>query len=684
MPGARDAHLHPRRLDVLDVRMERQPADRVHQHGLAEGRAHAGLALECDRRLGGDEGQRHQLGEAAGVLLQAADAQQVARPVDRLLDMPEHDGGGRAQADAVGGTHDRKPLLGRDLVGAEDVAHFVVEDLGRRAGQAAEAGLAQLGEVVRDRALERRGAVPDLERREGMDMHAGHRLAHRAADFEIMIAGIFGMDAALHADFGGAALPGFRRAAHDLLGREVVGRAAQVGRQLAFGEGAEAAAEVADVGVVDVAHDGVRHGVADHLAPQRIGGLSHRREIAAASGEQTDDVSFAEIVAARRAVDKGGEAGTRPHRRPRQRLDVGLRQLHHQATPPLAHRQRARPQGRIDPAFVLDIARIDREPLGQHFAVGCTFGRKGLELRPWPLGIHVVGRDGGDTAPIVDAGLDQPAIARLLQVGRRLDRQRVAEDEARDGHGPQKLVERRLGCSRHARIGLGAEILDDDFLQMAMIAMQVTQRQQRLDPFGPCLADADQDAAGEWHLGLAGGLDRRQPQRRHLVRGAEVGPAAFAQPRRRGLQHDAHGDRRLAQPRKVSRLHQAGIEMRQQPGFLEHQIGHSAEIVERRGVTHCGQRLGRRLPFELRFVAQGEQCLGATGGLSGARNLEHLLGAEVSRLAALGRMDEGAVAARVAAEMRQRNEHLLGEGDALAERGVADRRRLAHQRGKVA
>jgi hypothetical protein len=68
-----------------------------------------------------------------------------------------------------------------------------------------------------------------------------------------------------------------------------------------------------------VAHDGVRDRVADHFAPQRIGGLCHRRKIAAACGEQADDVSFAESPATRRAVENGREAGARPHCRSRQR-----------------------------------------------------------------------------------------------------------------------------------------------------------------------------------------------------------------------------------------------------------------------------------------------------------------------------------------------------------------------------
>jgi hypothetical protein len=50
------------------------------------------------------------------------------------------------------------------------------------------------------------------------------------------------MDAALHADFGGAAIPRFPDAALDLVAVEVVGRAAQGVAELALGESAERAA----------------------------------------------------------------------------------------------------------------------------------------------------------------------------------------------------------------------------------------------------------------------------------------------------------------------------------------------------------------------------------------------------------------------------------------------------------
>jgi hypothetical protein len=51
-----------------------------------------------------------------------------------------------------------------------------------------------------------------------------------------------------------------------------------------------------------------------------------------------------------------------------------------------------------------------------------------------------------------------------------------AEHDARDGDGPQQLVEVRLGRAGHARVRLGAEVLDDDFLDVAVALVQSRDR----------------------------------------------------------------------------------------------------------------------------------------------------------------------------------------------------------------
>src|SRR4029453_17245311 len=92
-----------------------------------------------------------------------------------------------------------------------------------------------------------------------------------AADRFVGLAGVVGMDAALQADLGGAALPRLDGAARHFFQREIVGLAAQVVVRAALGEGAEAAAEVADVGVVDVAVDDVGNDAAANRLAQGVG-----------------------------------------------------------------------------------------------------------------------------------------------------------------------------------------------------------------------------------------------------------------------------------------------------------------------------------------------------------------------------------------------------------------------------
>src|SRR5215813_11034339 len=93
---AGNPELYPGRLDVRDPGVKCEPADGVHEHGLAEARAPAGPALQVDRGLHVNERERHELREAARAAFLLPQAQQVAGPVARPVDVPEHDRGRRA------------------------------------------------------------------------------------------------------------------------------------------------------------------------------------------------------------------------------------------------------------------------------------------------------------------------------------------------------------------------------------------------------------------------------------------------------------------------------------------------------------------------------------------------------------------------------------------------------------
>ena len=290
-PGAVDAELHPGRLDVVDPAVQHDPRHRVDGEVVAQRRAGAGDAGEVDRRGRVHERQRHELGEAAGLVLDPAEDAQVLDPVPGVVDVAVHHRRARPQPDAVRGGDDLDPGGGGQLALGEDPADLVVEDLRGGAGDGAEPGLAGLDQEVLERQPGPGGAVDDLHRAERVHVHLGHPLLHRGGEVEVRRTGELGVDAALHADLGRAELPGLLGAVGDLLQRQRVG----VGVGAALGERAEPAADVADVGEVDVPVDDVGHVVADGLPAQRVGELHDLVEQLALRGHQRQRVLVGQV-----------------------------------------------------------------------------------------------------------------------------------------------------------------------------------------------------------------------------------------------------------------------------------------------------------------------------------------------------------------------------------------------------
>ena len=209
---------------------------------------------------------------------------------------------------------------------------------------------------------------------------------------------------------------------------------------------------------------------------------------------------------------------------------------------------------------------VDGEALAESLAAcGCR-GAQSLDRRPWLLGVHVVGGDRRDAAPVVDAGVEQP---QTLGVGS--DRFGGAcrciarpEHDAGRRDGGQELLVARLGRGAHRGAGLRAEVLHDHLLHVAIASVQVADREQGLGALALGLADADEDAGGERHREPAGVLDRAQPHGRHLVGRAEVRPSPGREAIARGLEHDAHRRADVLQARDLLVAHHARVQVRQQ------------------------------------------------------------------------------------------------------------------------
>ncbi len=285
-----------------------------------------------------------------------------------------------------------------------------------------------------------------------------------------------------------------------------------------------------------------------------------------------------------------------------------------------------------------------------------------------------------DAAPIIEPGADQRGKGCGREVGRRLDVHRGAEDQPCHGDGPEQLLESWLRRRGGAGAGLGAEVLDDDFLDVAVAAMQLQEPQQRLDALGAGLADADEDAGGEGNAPLAGEPDGLEPRRRMLVGRAVMHLPRRHQPLGSALQHQPHRHRHRPQQRQIVVAHDPGIDMRQQPGLGHHRTAHLGEVGDGAGESQRGQRLGGGAVAQLRLVAEREEGLLAAGGRAGTGNGEDLVLHEVGRAARTRPLGKGAVMADVAAELGERDEDLARIGDEPRMGGIAQRRRLRHQR----
>jgi hypothetical protein len=123
--------------------------------------------------------------------------------------------------------------------------------------------------------------------------------------------------------------------------------------------------------------------------------------------------------------------------------------------------------------------------------------------------------------------------------------------------------------------------------------------------------------------------------------------------------------------------------VRQQAGFFEHAVGHGVQVVQRARMPEVGERPARLGPAALGLIPEREERLVATGGLPGAGDGQHLVGAEIGGMPWRGPLRERAVVALVAAQPRQRDEDLARERDDLAAAVITHGRGGGHQRRQI-
>src|SRR5215470_1291892 len=123
--------------------------------------------------------------------------------------------------------------------------------------------------------------------------------------------------------------------------------------------------------------------------------------------------------------------------------------------------------------------RIDGQSLPQlkSFRFGPLFQL--LKMRPRALRIDEIRSQWRNPAPIVDARVEQMFIVWIRKIRRRLDVHSRHEQPC-DGDGPQHLAASWFGPIAHWNMRLGPKILNNDFLNMSVAVVQITNGEQRI------------------------------------------------------------------------------------------------------------------------------------------------------------------------------------------------------------
>ena len=290
----------------------------------------------------------------------------------------------------------------------------------------------------------------------------------------------------------------------------------------------------------------------------------------------------------------------------------------------------------------------------------------------------MVGRDRGDAAPVVDAGVEQ-APEVVGEVRGRLEVDVVREEEPGGCDRPQVVVLRaRLGRV-HRRARLGQEVLDDHLLHVAVAAVRGLDGQQRLDALLPGLPEPDEEAGGERDPCPAGRLQRGQAALRRLVGSPEVRPARLAEAGGQRLQHHALRRRDGPEALELGPGQGAGVGVGEEPRLGQHRAGRRHQVVDGRAVATGRQPAGSGGVALLGGLAEGEERFPAPGGPPGPGDGQDLVELQVRGVEPGRGLGEGAVPATVAAQHGERDEHLGGERDPVAVGGVAPAGRLRHE-----
>ena len=406
---------------------------------------------------------------------------------------------------------------------------------------------------------------------------------------------------------------------------------------------------------------------------QLVGDRGDLEEVGTARFEQGDDLVDADLFAGEHAVEHLADRRARPGRPAGGRRRPGGARAARRRRRPTHASSRARPSRSDAHRTAKRTSSCSQRSPSRTYS-GYTV-RRGASVLPGGLGGGAQhgrapgqGRSGftwsgvtGETPPqssmpAATSAARSSASERLGGACRWIDgssTSRAAAMVQRNSSG------RHAGARHIDGAGLGQEVLDDHLLHVTVARVRGRGWRARASSRSPAgLADADEDAGGERHPGPSRGFEGGEAALGRLVGRTGVRAAGLAEAVGERLDHHPLRRRHRPQPGELVLGERAGVGVGEQAGLVEHRRGGGDQVVDGGRVPARGEPRGGVGVAVLGRLAQGEERLVAAELGAAARDGEHVVELEVGRHEVRGRLGEGAVPALVAAQHRERDEHL--------------------------
>src|SRR5260370_14347562 len=224
------------------------------------------------------EGERNEGDQAAGLILQFAELDQVIDAVLFILDVTVEHGAVRMKTELMGDAGGVEPLLAGQLVVANDAATPVVEDFGAAAGEGVHASVLQPLQRFADRNFGALGQIADFDHRESLEVHLREALLQAAQHLAVPVECELGVESADDVEFGARSPPADSGSFPNLFERHGVG----LGIFGALAERAQTTTGDTYVGGIDVAVDVEVSGGSVQALANDVGHVTEREDVGAA------------------------------------------------------------------------------------------------------------------------------------------------------------------------------------------------------------------------------------------------------------------------------------------------------------------------------------------------------------------------------------------------------------------